>query len=91
MVCSMHLITGVIRCVSTPYYGYGTLTFFDYYCVPFPVPTLPPVPIYSPLCPLSTVLFLASYAYTTTLSPVLFYCNRLQRCSSNSSLTARRA
>ena len=41
------------------------------------------------------ILFQASYAYTTTLSPVQYrassYLNRLQHCSSNSPITARQA
>ena len=67
-----------------------------------PMP-MSPVPIYSPLCQtqfsLPIVLFLASYVYTTmylvscTVSslqlPIVFYCNRLQCCSSNSPITAR--
>ena len=50
-------------------------------------------------CPLPIVLFLASYAYATTLSPVqhqassclVFYCNKLQCCFSISPITARQA
>ena len=76
-----------------PYLLYLHLVYCAYTLSP--VPTLPPVPIYSPLCLtqclLPIVLFLASYAYASTLSPVLFYCNRLKCCSSNSPITARHA
>ena len=77
--------TNLTCCTYIPCLLYLYLVFSTYTLSP--VPILSPVHIYSPLlvsltyCPIPSLLCLYNY--------LLFYCNRLQCCSSNSPITAR--